>query len=582
MTSPTRQQKHNNDRTSPLFLPSLLAWCAIIFIRILVGYQSHSGQDNHHGAAGAYGGDFEAQRHWMELTWQLPSISQWYTYDLAYWGLDYPPLSAYQSFLCGALSHILVGPDSVALDTSRGYEDATHKAFMRGTVLVLDVLIYGTAVWNMTETLFRHNPPVRRLTAFVMIMLQPSILLMDHGHFQYNTTALGLTLWALFAAAQGRGVFASIAFAAALSFKQMTLYYAPAIFAYLLGTCFPQQQQRPKTQYVPNNHTSSSSFWTTFSWIQFIKYGIAVIGTTALIWGPLILAENGPDDDDDATTSSTPTGRLVHILKRIFPLHRGLFEDKVANLWCALSVKPLRLAQRIPTSLQPLAALLVTLALSLPACIRLFQWGRLRRPYNTPNTTSTDAGMTTHIATTAHHFQIVLLGASSVALSFFLGAFHVHEKSILMALAPASVAIMGTPLLDWFTVTSTWSLFPLLILDRLPVAYFCLLVVYVCGRCMTTILGAVVDKTKTNTTPLLISWPQVPSLLQHSVVAGSTCILILLHIAQAVVSPPPNLPDLFAVLWSIAGCGFFVATWMGMVWYLYSIPLTSWPRLKGD
>lgn len=45
-------------------------------------------------------GDYEAQRHWMELTIHLP-ISQWYTYDLRYWGLDYPPLTAYVSWICG-------------------------------------------------------------------------------------------------------------------------------------------------------------------------------------------------------------------------------------------------------------------------------------------------------------------------------------------------------------------------------------------------------------------------------------------------------------------------------------------------
>lgn len=45
-------------------------------------------------------GDYEAQRHWMELTTHLP-LRQWYTYDLQYWGLDYPPLTAYVSWLCG-------------------------------------------------------------------------------------------------------------------------------------------------------------------------------------------------------------------------------------------------------------------------------------------------------------------------------------------------------------------------------------------------------------------------------------------------------------------------------------------------
>ena len=42
-------------------------------------------------------GDYEAQRHWMEITLHLPS-RDWYFHDLPYWGLDYPPLTAYLSY----------------------------------------------------------------------------------------------------------------------------------------------------------------------------------------------------------------------------------------------------------------------------------------------------------------------------------------------------------------------------------------------------------------------------------------------------------------------------------------------------
>ncbi|CAF0816228.1 unnamed protein product [Brachionus calyciflorus] len=49
-------------------------------------------------------GDYEAQRHWMEITFNL-NISDWYSNtsdnNLNYWGLDYPPLTAYHSYLLG-------------------------------------------------------------------------------------------------------------------------------------------------------------------------------------------------------------------------------------------------------------------------------------------------------------------------------------------------------------------------------------------------------------------------------------------------------------------------------------------------
>ncbi|KFM67248.1 Dolichyl pyrophosphate Man9GlcNAc2 alpha-1,3-glucosyltransferase, partial [Stegodyphus mimosarum] len=67
-------------------------------------------------------GDYEAQRHWMEITVNLP-VNEWYKNstknDLLYWGLDYPPLTAYHSMICGYLAKWL-NPDWVTLYTSRG------------------------------------------------------------------------------------------------------------------------------------------------------------------------------------------------------------------------------------------------------------------------------------------------------------------------------------------------------------------------------------------------------------------------------------------------------------------------------
>lgn len=112
-------------------------------------------------------GDYEAQRHWMELTVHLP-IRQWYTYDLQYWGLDYPPLTAYVSWLCGIVCvlecHFFptrieyiycrgswLEPSWVALDTSRGIETEASKVFMRSTVVLLDALVYVPALVMFTR-----------------------------------------------------------------------------------------------------------------------------------------------------------------------------------------------------------------------------------------------------------------------------------------------------------------------------------------------------------------------------------------------------------------------------------------------
>ena len=51
-------------------------------------------------------GDYEAQRHWMEVTLHTP-LADWYRHtadnNLSYWGLDYPPLTAYHSRLMGVV-----------------------------------------------------------------------------------------------------------------------------------------------------------------------------------------------------------------------------------------------------------------------------------------------------------------------------------------------------------------------------------------------------------------------------------------------------------------------------------------------
>ncbi|CAG8546686.1 955_t:CDS:10 [Diversispora eburnea] len=206
-------------------------------------------------------GDYEAQRHWMELTLHVP-INQWYYYDLEWWGLDYPPLTAYVSWLY----------------QSRGYESENNKLFMRSSVLILELLIYVPSVFVFVNWWFDDNSWKKKELATLLILLQPSLILIDHGHFH---------------------------------FKQMALYFAPAIFAYLLG-----------------------------------KYSF----------------EN-----------------LSQVVTRIFPLQRGLYEDKVANIWCAINIiiklrEMFDIQSLVRLSMFPL---LKKDHLVLPYLVLLFMWNWL-------------------------------------------------------------------------------------------------------------------------------------------------------------------------------------------------------------
>jgi alpha-1,3-glucosyltransferase len=541
----------------------------VVLVRVALGYQPYSGMENYHGshAEGTYGGDYEAQRHWMELTYHLP-VSQWYYYDLHYWGLDYPPLTAYVSYLCGMASHHLVGPASVALYVSRGFEDPTHKAFMRTTVLVLDLLCYGTAVYRITRPV--HQPhSVASLSRFLIAMLQPSILLIDHGHFQYNTVALGLSLWSFYfvtresslagAANEGSNIYGisvtsavsgSVLFCAALSFKQMTLYYAPAIFFFLLGWCCCHLFPSPNVVASPavkdeSLRSSTSPAVTTFLSRLFILGG-TVASVMALIWWPLIAY--GPSD-------TTYRQRLYHLFRRIIPLQRGLFENKVANIWFVLSIHPFRIRDRIPAPLQPIAALSLTILFISPFCYKLFTTGRQQAGPSEVNG--------------AKKLREMLWGSSGTALSFFLASFQVHEKSILLAVAPISLLRDDDPtFVTWFSIVATWSLWPLLVLDRLRVAYVGILVIYVISL---DVYDQLLLPDRTGREPgffdgsmwkfLNLSGSLVPRL--------SYLIMGLLHLAECFIEPPPRLPDLYPVLWSVFACGCFIVAYTGACWHLF-------------
>ena len=116
---------------------------SIIFTSLLykysIGISGYSGQgvDPMHG-------DFEAQRHWLEITLHLPP-QQWYFYDLQYWGLDYPPLTAYHSWILGKIAQ-LINPSWVGLDTSRGFESDGLKIFMRLSAIITDALMFLPAI----------------------------------------------------------------------------------------------------------------------------------------------------------------------------------------------------------------------------------------------------------------------------------------------------------------------------------------------------------------------------------------------------------------------------------------------------
>lgn len=104
-----QQPNHDDKHYLCLFnLPSLVGFVAFLFwwvvavvVFCILLTETVSGHNNP-----PIFGDYEAQRHWQEVTVNLP-VTEWYRNgtdnDLLYWGLDYPPLTAYHSYLIGKM-----------------------------------------------------------------------------------------------------------------------------------------------------------------------------------------------------------------------------------------------------------------------------------------------------------------------------------------------------------------------------------------------------------------------------------------------------------------------------------------------
>ncbi|KAK4105824.1 glycosyltransferase family 57 protein [Parathielavia hyrcaniae] len=490
-------------------------------------------------------GDYEAQRHWMEITTQLP-ISQWYFHDLQWWGLDYPPLTAYHSWLCGRLGS-LINPSWFALFSSRGSHDPTLKIFMRATVIVSEYLVYVPAVVVFVRRYSRLSGVATwsASVALVAILMQPATILIDHVHFQYNTVMLGLVVASMSSMLAGRHLWASIFFVAALGFKQMALYYAFSVFAYLLGSCvFPR---------INVSHLFTIAAVTAVSFLILIL---------PLVVGTVSDTRRGIDSRPDIDGPRPPlplfqglaryldtesfyypvVEQLVQMVHRIFPFARGLFEDKVANFWCALNLA-IKLKKYPPELLQR-GALLATLASIIPPNLVLFL-----RPRK----------------------DLLPLAFASTAWGFFLFSYQVHEKSVLLPLMPMTLLLAGSHGLSkniraWVglaNILGCWTMFPLLQRVDLAMPYAVLTLLWACLLGLPPASFRVYFHEGGNT------WSQWLTLILHG---PFYLAMALWHVLARFVRPPTDKPDLWVVANVAVGAAGFSLCYL---WCLVRLAMQS-------
>lgn len=489
----------------------------ILFALILksaVGLGSYSGM----GIPPMFG-DFEAQRHWMELTQYLP-IKEWYWFDLEYWGLDYPPLTAYHSYILGKIGTFFY-PNWFKLNASRGIETDGVKNFMRLTVIASEIFCYIPAIIYFSKWVGRHKnqDPTRQCITAAAILFQPSLMLIDHGHFQYNCVMLGLTVFAINNLLDEFYPLAAFCFVLSICFKQMALYYAPIFFAILL---------------------SKSLFSPRFNIARFISVAIGTIVGFLTMFMPLYVFGNGLQN-------------VIQSIHRIFPFARGIFEDKVANFWCVTNIVFKYKILFTQNQLQ-LYSLIATLVGFFPAMLIILMYPKK---------------------------HLLPYALTCCSMSFYLFSFQVHEKTILVPLLPITLLFTTSDknvlsIISWINNIAFFTLWPLLKKDGLVLQYYAVVLMY------NWLLGNFSFATPRFLPKYFTPGPSMSnvdqnyrrgSLLPNNILWKIIIILSYfaigsIHVLELFWEVPPHYPDIIVLLNCVVGFGCFVLFWF---WSYYKL-----------
>ena len=431
----------------------------------------------------------------------------------------------------------MINPAWFYLYSSRGLEDPYLKVFMRASVAISELLIYIPAVVIAIRGAIQQRTvkPWEFILIVTAILMQPSTILIDHGHFQYNTVMLGFSLASVACLLYDRLLWACVCFVAALGFKQMSLFYAPAIFAYLLGVCL-----------VPNINVKRLFQIASVTILSFITLFIPVItgsltsdahnSSEILPLPPLF--QKLPIRPSYGSFFYSPVLQLTQSIHRIFPFARGLFEDKVANFWCALNA--FYKLRNFDSGMLPRLALMATSATIAPAFIII-----LLRPRK----------------------ELLPWAMASVSWSFFLFSYQVHEKNVLLPLLPmtfllasdAGFQVSNRAWIGLANILGSWTMFPLLEREQLRMPYFVLTLFWAYLLALPPTSIAVFSDRSPGSLSLA---SKVVQLALYIAMAGW-------HVLNAFVPTPEEKPDLWVVLNVLIGTSGFGLIYLWCLWNLF-------------
>lgn len=388
--------------------------------------------------------DFDVHRNWLAVTRQTP-IGEWYWNDAngqTVHTLDYPPAFAFFQFLLSSnplTDKILPSGDrclEILPDSDNDPSDAC-VVFQRGTVILGDLIFWAGAYF--ASRAYHYRRPLHfAVTSFLLIVLNPALLWLDHIHFQYNGMMIGILLACLGCFMMGNNVAAiptentqavvqplaydlyhlagAALYALLLNLKHLYLPLAPLFFCYLL-------ERYCLTYAIPPGKRRKQFLPTKFLMLALVTGSVLVVP-----WVPFLRAGD-------------PINEIMQILKRLFPFGRGLVHDYWAgNVWAIytfanrmfLAVNR-RLVPMLKTMFPDVAVKLQAMYLPEPSphicAVLLFL--------------SIIPGL--QMASLRLTNKKLIEAVVYVSFCAFMLAYHVHEKAILTTLVPLTLLVELTP-----------------------------------------------------------------------------------------------------------------------------------------
>lgn len=152
------------------------------------------------------------------------------------------------------------------------------------------------------------------------LVLSPGLLIVDHIHFQYNGMMYGILIFALNSARLKKYNQCGLYFSILLCFKHIYLYFAPAVFIFLLRAHCLNFERAPNFK-----NLLTVGFWKKLfyivQWRNLFSLSSIVLSVFAIAFGPFVYY-----------------GVIPQLFSRLFPFSRGLTHAYWApNIWAIYS-----------------------------------------------------------------------------------------------------------------------------------------------------------------------------------------------------------------------------------------------------